>query len=210
MATSPSSFPSLSAYQTATLECLTCCDTVTAKDSSTFLCGHTLCNPCVIRLFNLSTVDPEQMPPRCCDPQHPIDIHSVARLFDKDFKLLFNKKKDEFTTQNKLYCPKPQCAEWIPPSSITFHRGRSSARKKATCLKCSTDVCGDCGLKWHPGTNCEQDKETVKLMKLAKDEGWQRCYSCRAVVQLSEGCNHMKCRCTAEFCMLCARPWKTC
>ncbi|KAF2000115.1 hypothetical protein P154DRAFT_209379 [Amniculicola lignicola CBS 123094] len=49
-----------------------------------------------------------------------------------------------------------------------------------------------------------------KLVQLAKDKGWQRCYSCKAIVELKEGCNHMTCRCTAQFCMVCAAPWKTC
>ncbi|KAI9699497.1 MAG: hypothetical protein M1820_007128 [Bogoriella megaspora] len=46
--------------------------------------------------------------------------------------------------------------------------------------------------------------------QVAKEAGWQRCYNCRAMVELREGCNHMTCRCTAEFCMICGAPWKTC
>src|SRR5436190_9935404 len=30
------------------------------------------------------------------------------------------------------------------------------------------------------------------------------------MVELKEGCNHMTCRCTAEFCMICGSKWKTC
>jgi hypothetical protein len=30
------------------------------------------------------------------------------------------------------------------------------------------------------------------------------------MVELKEGCNHMTCRCTAEFCMVCGSKWKTC
>jgi hypothetical protein len=28
-------------------------------------------------------------------------------------------------------------------------------------------------------------------VEMAKEKGWQRCYSCKAVVELKEGCNHM-------------------
>jgi len=45
---------------------------------------------------------------------------------------------------------------------------------------------------------------------MAKEKGWQTCYNCKAVVELKEGCNHMTCRCNAQFCMVCALPWKTC
>jgi hypothetical protein len=30
------------------------------------------------------------------------------------------------------------------------------------------------------------------------------------MVELKEGCNHMTCRCTAEFCMICGLKWKSC
>ena len=30
------------------------------------------------------------------------------------------------------------------------------------------------------------------------------------MVELAEGCNHMTCRCTAEFCIVCGCKWKTC
>ncbi|KFY82353.1 hypothetical protein V498_08618, partial [Pseudogymnoascus sp. VKM F-4517 (FW-2822)] len=57
---------------------------------------------------------------------------------------------------------------------------------------------------------CPRDEETNRLLEAAKEAGWQRCYSCRTMVELKEGCNHMTCRCTAEFCMLCGLKWKTC
>jgi hypothetical protein len=30
------------------------------------------------------------------------------------------------------------------------------------------------------------------------------------VVELAQGCYHMTCRCRAEFCYLCSKPWKNC
>lgn len=45
---------------------------------------------------------------------------------------------------------------------------------------------------------------------MAKEQGWQRCFNCQATVELKEGCNHMTCRCTAQFCMICGAKWKTC
>ncbi|RFU35298.1 hypothetical protein B7463_g1043, partial [Scytalidium lignicola] len=65
-------------------------------------------------------------------------------------------------------------------------------------------------LKWHGAKDCPKDEETNKLLETAKEAGWQRCYNCRAMVELKEGCNHMTCRCTAEFCMICGLKWKSC
>jgi hypothetical protein len=47
-------------------------------------------------------------------------------------------------------------------------------------------------------------------LKQAEEEGWQRCFNCHAMVERKEGCNHMTCRCQAEFCIVCAKEWKTC
>ncbi|KAK3715867.1 hypothetical protein LTR37_006850 [Vermiconidia calcicola] len=46
----------------------------------------------------------------------------------------------------------------------------------------------------HKSSDCPQDPEIAKLIEQAKDEGWQRCYSCNAMVEKKEGCNHMTCR----------------
>ncbi|KAI4252545.1 MAG: hypothetical protein LQ352_004239 [Teloschistes flavicans] len=51
---------------------------------------------------------------------------------------------------------------------------------------------------------------TQQFIEIAKKEGWQRCYNCSATVELKEGCNHMTCRCKAEFCMICGVKWKGC
>ncbi|KAL8862391.1 MAG: hypothetical protein Q9178_001400 [Gyalolechia marmorata] len=56
----------------------------------------------------------------------------------------------------------------------------------------------------------KQDDATKQFIEIAKKEGWQRCYNCSATVELKEGCNHMTCRCKAEFCMICGVKWKGC
>ncbi|RYP26419.1 hypothetical protein DL767_008043 [Monosporascus sp. MG133] len=58
--------------------------------------------------------------------------------------------------------------------------------------------------------NGRKDEETRQILHQAKEEGWQRCFKCRTLVELKEGCNHMMCRCGAEFCMMCGAKWKSC
>ncbi len=71
-------------------------------------------------------------------------------------------------------------------------------------------VCCTCNNKWHSSRECPKDAATQEFIKIAKEEGWQRCFNCSATVELKEGCNHMTCRCRAEFCMICGLKWKTC
>lgn len=87
---------------------------------------------------------------------------------------------------------------------------RPTGRRIGTCKECKTKVCRKCNLRWHGSRPCGGDDGTKSVLELGKEQGWKRCYSCRAMVQLAEGCNHMRCRCNAEFCMVCGSKWKTC
>lgn len=147
------------------------------------------------------------MPPRCCTKEH-IPLKHVDRLFDDKFKRLWNQKFEEYTATKNLYCPGKGCGEWIKPSRVKVDM--ATGRKYARCGRCSTKVCVRCSSKYHTRRECPKDDETARLVQMAKEKGWQRCYNCKAVVELKEGCNHMTCRCSAQFCMVCALPWKTC
>lgn len=188
------------------VECLTCgSDDVPSAHAAKLGCGHNMCNSCLKRIFRMSVQDPAHMPPRCCTDQH-IPLQHVESLFDVRFKVLFNKKFDEYNTKNRIYCPNSKCGAWIRPSH--FHT--TNGRKYASCPKCSTRACVLCGMKLHRSRDCPRDPEIARLVEQAEKEGWKRCYSCNAMVELKEGCNHMTCRCLAEFCMVCGAKWKTC
>ncbi|KAF2852143.1 hypothetical protein T440DRAFT_420845 [Plenodomus tracheiphilus IPT5] len=190
------------------VDCLVCMnDDLPINKTVKLACGHRMCHSCLRRQFTLSVQDPQHMPPRCCTTEH-IPLKYAERLFDDKFKILWNKKYQEYTTANRLYCPAKGCGQWIKPSKIRMDM--TYGRKYARCASCQTKVCVLCNSKFHTRKECPKDEETNRLVEMAKEKGWQRCYSCKAVVELKEGCNHMTCRCTAQFCMVCAAPWKTC
>jgi hypothetical protein len=188
------------------VSCLTCGDDDVSVNRSALLpCKHRMCNTCLKRIFNMSVTDPAHMPPRCCTDQH-IDLKHVEKLFDDKFKTLWNRKFQEYKTKNRVYCPARGCGAWIKPHYISMENGRKVGR----CKQCKTRVCGICSQKMHTTRECPKDPETKAFIETAKQKGWQRCYSCHVMVELKEGCNHMTCRCTAEFCMVCGSKWKTC
>ncbi|RDW61575.1 hypothetical protein BP5796_11467 [Coleophoma crateriformis] len=188
------------------VECLTCLsDDIPVYKSAKLKCGHRMCHSCLKRIFKLSVIDPQHMPPKCCTSDH-IPLKHVDRLFDIKFKKKWNLKFQEYSTKNRIYCPARRCGEWIKPGSIHSEGGR----KYGKCSRCKTKVCCLCNGKWHGSRGCLKDEETARLLETAKQAGWQRCYNCRTMVELKEGCNHMTCRCTAEFCMICGLKWKSC
>jgi hypothetical protein len=153
----------------------------------------------------MSIKDPAHMPPRCCTDDH-IDLKHVDKLFNQDFKKTWNRKFEEYKTKNRVYCVTKGCGEWIKPSHITIEHGR----KIGKCKKCGARVCATCNNKAHTSRDCPKDPETRQFINTAKEKGWQKCFNCSAMVELKEGCNHMTCRCTAEFCMVCGLKWKSC
>ncbi|KAI9050591.1 hypothetical protein LZ554_005752 [Drepanopeziza brunnea f. sp. 'monogermtubi'] len=188
------------------IECLICLsDDIPRSKSAKLKCGHRMCHSCLKRSFRLSVTDPAHMPPKCCSAEH-IPLKHVEKLFNIEFKKTWNRKFQEFSTKNRIYCPARRCGEWIKPANMHKEDGK----KYGKCGQCRTKVCCACNGKWHGARDCPKDEETNKLLETAKKAGWQRCYSCRTMVELKEGCNHMTCHCTAEFCMICGLKWKTC
>ncbi|TVY15626.1 E3 ubiquitin-protein ligase itt1 [Lachnellula arida] len=188
------------------VECLTCLsDDIPRSKSAKLKCGHRMCHSCLKRIFKLSVTDPQHMPPKCCTADH-IPLKHVEKLFDINFKKTWNHKFQEYSTKNRIYCPARRCGEWIKPGSMH----REDGKKFGKCSRCKTKVCCSCNGRWHGSRDCPNDEETNKLLETAKQAGWQRCYNCRTMVELKEGCNHMTCHCTAEFCMICGLKWKSC
>lgn len=159
----------------------------------------------------MSVNDPQHMPPKCCTQDH-IPLKHVEKLFDTRFKIKWNQKYQEYTTKNRIYCPAKGCGEWIKPSQVHVDTsgGINTGRKYGKCNRCRTKVCCTCNGKWHTSRECPKDEATQRFAEIARKEGWQRCFNCSATVELKEGCNHMTCRCRAEFCMVCGLQWKTC
>lgn len=164
-----------------------CLDDVPSTKMATLKCGHKMCNGCLKRNFKLSVNDPQLMPPKCCTSDH-IPLKHVVKLFDHEFKKTWNKKFAEYSAKNRVYCPSRRCGEWIIPENA---QRDEFGRRYAKCSSCKTKVCLACNGKWHSATDCPKDEETNKLLEQAKEEGWKRCYKCKAMVELKEGCNHM-------------------
>ncbi|RMZ84195.1 hypothetical protein DV738_g778, partial [Chaetothyriales sp. CBS 135597] len=189
------------------VSCLTCGDDeVRISKTARLPCRHRMCHTCLRRIFRLSITDPAHMPPRCCTDDH-IALKHVDKLFDNEFKKTFNRKYVEYTANNRVYCVNRNCGQWIQPKEITT---MEQGRKIGKCKKCGTLVCATCNTKAHRSRDCPKDPATRQFIETAKQKGWQKCYNCSAMVELKEGCNHMTCRCTAEFCMVCGLKWKSC
>lgn len=199
--------------------CIACAEDTEFVNVVRVPCRHEYCRSCLESLFNASMTDESLFPPRCC--RQPI-VMSIARIFLKsDLVQQYEKKKIEFETPNRTYCYSAGCSAFIETSHIEG--------EVATCSDCGRTTCTSCKGRAHIG-DCPNDTSLQQLLDTARENGWQRCFSCWRMVELDHGCNHMKfvatllfpfacdflteghdsCHCGAQFCYNCGLRWKSC
>ncbi|TPX10683.1 uncharacterized protein E0L32_008417 [Thyridium curvatum] len=167
-------------------------------------CGHTYCSKCLHVMINQAGADESKMPPRCCT--QPIPSSTVRSVLSRDEQHSFLKAVVQFSVpwEARIFCPAMTCLEFIPPRSRIDPKHPS----EVVCRKCRTRVCVMCKKQAHPfGQDCPGDWELDAVLKMGEKSGWRRCYKCRSLVELTDGCTHMTCRCKAQFCYICGAVW---
>jgi hypothetical protein len=135
------------------------------------------------------------MPPRCCT--QPIPGLLIKSLLNREEQTLFLKAVQQYSTpwENRVFCSNPNCGEFIPPRLKVDPKHPF----QVTCRSCQTKVCIMCKRDAHPlGHDCPSDTELEAVLKIGEASGWKRCYKCRNLVELTQGCSHMTCRCKAQ------------
>lgn len=198
--------------------CTSCGDRHVFYDVARCPCKHEYCRACIASLFEASLRDESLFPPRCCKQPIPVEPNQVflpPKLVGE-----FKAKKVELETPDRTYCHEPTCSTFVPVQFIK--------NGVASCVRCARTTCAFCKQASHQG-DCPQDPAIQELLRVAAENGWQRCYSCTRLVELNVGCHHMStfgfpilyicpmsvliktaCLCGAHFCYLCGSRWKTC
>lgn len=164
---------------------------------------HSYCADCFVALISNAVQNEQQWPPKCC--LNAIPAQTILRFVPEDLKNTFREKASEWEipVSERVYCYRAGCGLWVKPAQI-----KKSKRKG----KCDAGhwTCVLCRAKHHGSAECPQDPEMNLTNALAEEEGWKRCYKCQAYVEHREACQHMTCRCGAQFCYVCGSRWRTC
>jgi hypothetical protein len=112
----------------------------------------------------------------------------------------------QFSTpwESRIFCPNLACGEFIPK------RNKIDPKHpfEVICRKCRTRACSTCKRAAHAfGQDCPADWELDAVLQMGEKSGWRRCYKCRTLVELTQGCSHITCRCKAQFCYICGAVW---
>ncbi|KAH0430925.1 IBR domain-containing protein [Colletotrichum camelliae] len=194
-----------SALMESTISCVCCRNEFNkSTDLHSLPCGHTYCADCLSIMIQQATTDESKMPPRCCT--QPIPGSIIQKILTREEQHAFLKAVLQFSTpwEARVFCPNTACGEFIPP------RNRIDPKHPfdVVCRKCRTRVCIMCKRNAHAiGKDCPSDWELEAVLKMGEKSGWRRCYKCRSLVELSQGCTHMTCRCKAQFCYICGAIW---
>lgn len=170
-------------------------------------CRHWWCAKCLRNCIRLGLRDRTAWPPQCCEPLSEEVISWVQR---PGWVQIWRQVREEQATPGgqRLYCPRPLCAEFIPTGPgarswqvVELSSGMDSGEKSGEqvlshkavrCLVCNEEACQGCKRPAHPGRPCRMEDEDEQLMDLMDERGWASCPECNRIVELWDGCNHIR------------------
>lgn len=178
-------------------------------------CAHIFCTPCMGLYINSKLNDAKEgkkaFPVRCPECWmygFNLDDSVIEKVVGVD---TFEEWKHWKLLDgiSKMYCPNPRCSEVLQVPDKDCHVLESS------CPACGFSMCVSCRSPWHHGMTCMKwlkspeslNLEDLHVRKMAKKHRWRRCPSCKVVVEKTEGCNHMACRCGHHYCNQCGSEW---
>lgn len=167
----------------AAIECFICMGDYALGEVLRMPCSHHYCRACLRHHFVAATTNETLYPPKCCEQEIPATLGNLVLSIAELQK--FKNKKVEFRTKNRLYCWYARCSAFIEPTDVAGEVGECKKCKRRTCIHCKN--------AWHYG-ECLEDKNAQEMLKMAQRSGWKRCYDCRAMLELADGCNHMTCK----------------
>ncbi len=163
-------------------ECTACLNDFRLAEITQLKCEHQYCASCLKRFIMRGVVDHDlaYIPPRCCGDVVPFGT-IVSTLTEEEMEE-FSHAELEKKTKDKTYCSNPECGRFIAPTHILAG--------EATCPKCSHKTCAMCKNPQHED-GCPNDTALQATLDLGEENQWRRCFSCRSLVAIEWGCNHM-------------------
>ncbi|KAL1890806.1 hypothetical protein Cpir12675_005231 [Ceratocystis pirilliformis] len=184
------------------VECVSCLDDFNSRVTVRVTC-HNYCFECFERLIEACTTNEAQWPPKCC--LNTIDFNLIKRYCSTSLRRTVQALNNEWNVpvSERVYCSQTSCGLFIAPPRINL------AERRATC-NAGHRTCTLCRGPHHGQGDCPADQGLEQMTVLAGEMGWKRCIDCRAMVEHREACQHMTCRCGAQFCYVCGQRWQSC
>ncbi|KIH90910.1 hypothetical protein SPBR_00093 [Sporothrix brasiliensis 5110] len=195
-----------------TIECISCFEDVPRKEAVQTVC-HAYCMDCFQQLVTTALANEAQFPPKCCLNEVP--SATVTKYVPRDLARQYKDKVDEFAMPiaDRVYCPTVDCGVYVPPAHVAKVARIARCRNgHETCTACRQPAHGRGADNREacPEASAQDRRDQQLADELAAEEGWRRCIRCAVIIEHREACQHMTCRCGAEFCYVCGLVWHTC
>ncbi|KAI5481600.1 hypothetical protein MNV49_002826 [Pseudohyphozyma bogoriensis] len=197
--TAPSKVPSLTSQMDALrlspagatsspseVDCVICGDSLYKSSAIKVPCphGHHYCRHCLRDLAVRAMDDETLMPPRCDGV--PIPMELITPRLTPEQQKRFASKKVEFGTPDRLYCSTATCSKFLGAATSAAHK------RSVQCGDCSSSTYSACKAPWHGAFGaCGKGSDAEVVDAITREHGFQRCPTCRRLVELSVGCYHM-------------------
>lgn len=193
-------------------ECPICFEEVTAEENASLTCNHVVCKSCakdyMTSLINDARVDSETFtcPGEDCaceyNPYHVLELCGESAL-EKYIRFKVDKKFE--ISPYAVYCANKKCGKLLVSNPDT---------RKVVCTNndCQKKTCSYCKKRYHIGP-CRlrfrvKSSNDYKFKMYVLRVGAKHCPRCKAVIEKTQGCNHMTCgKCRFEFCWLCKQKY---
>ncbi|KAK4549467.1 hypothetical protein LTR36_006464 [Oleoguttula mirabilis] len=161
-------------------ECAACNDRKPVSEVWQVPCDHFYCLECIETLYCAAIADESLYPPRCCQTAMPYE--DIRWLLPEALRAEFEAKKEELDNKDRIYCYEPTCSAYIALSAYTDGVATSPGCERKTCVICKAAA--------HE-SDCPEDMALQEVLRMASDEGWQRCPTCKNMLEHTHGCWHM-------------------
>lgn len=192
-----------------TFKCVICLEEEIPNTSGVALgdCDDRLCIGCAINMLKFVVSEKGKVPVPCPTCEKPLDNAKCLALLSKSRK--HAKARDEFAEMvahnshaRLRYCANEKCGapfDWVDdPNALDAI---------IQCPLCWTYTCAECRAPWHEQWTCSEAKriraDVAAIGNLAIENRWMPCPKCHALIEKTEGCNHMICLCDTSFCYWC-------
>ncbi len=190
-------------------DCPICMVDCEPDEGYTLACTHSFCAACVGQYTAIKVKDGEVSQKQlvcpsedCKAPLTAFDVEGVLTHADNGAELW--SKFDQFRLtryveqeETSHHCPGPGC------TYMFFVTPADRNQKRFDCPQCSSSFCLRCKEKWHDGRCPVPEDESMS--EYMKNTTLKQCPSCKNMVEKSEGCNAVQCRCGIQFCFLCGK-----
>lgn len=183
-----------------TVECGICFDDIIeSKVHKLGSCSHAYCNGCTVQYLRVVALETKKFPVACPDCSDSLDAWRCADAMRESKQEEVADALEQLAIARTQVTTVKYCSNSTCATPFEYDGDGDKRTARIHCPLCRTDTCVMCSKKWHKGA-CELTEEEEALKR---DSRFKQCPSCSELIERTDGCNFVRCRCGSGFCFRC-------